>query len=207
MNKWMLCFALLALVGVAHADDAADWQKTIYLYASVGEFRPEQNTGQVDPANGWYADVGAGMTMNRYLSFQAGLWSGGHSAERAGILLPGQTSNDISVFSSGLIGNVILQLPLGWFRPYVGGGIGTYYTVLAMQDNGVCVSACSVTTTSGLEWGTQLLAGVDFDITPSLALTLSWQQLRLEDDFGVYSNGNIDLGGDSIGLAIKYRLH
>jgi opacity protein-like surface antigen len=209
MNKLNVCLLLLAVANVSFADDIVrvDPGKTVYVYTHTGEFRPEQNTGQLDNANGWYLEAGAGMFFNRYVSMQGGLWAGVHGAERQGSVLPDKASNDMTFLTTGIVTNVVLQIPIAWFRPYIGGGIGYYLTALQMDDRGTCLAACDDTTATEYAWGEQLMLGADFDITPGMAMTVSWQRLSLEDSFGRYTNGNIKLGGEAVGLGIKFKIN
>ena len=202
MKKLLMSICLLAIAPAIYADVGLVTDKSVYVYVHGGEFRPEQNKGKIDPANGWYVDIGAGADLNRYVSFQGGLWTGIYDAERVGGVLPGTSSSDLTLVTTGVVGSGLLQLPLGWFRPYIGAGAGYYYTGIEAE---ACFVVCEDTTTSGWQWGTQLLAGAMFDISPDAALILSWQRLSLENNFGIYTNGDIKLGGETIGLGINFR--
>lgn len=201
MKKLLASICLLTLAPTIYADVGLVTDKSVYMYVQGGEFRPEGNKGQIDPSNGWYVDIGAGADLNRYLSFQGGLWSGIYDAKRISVL-SGTDSNDLTLLTTGIVGNMLLQLPLGRFRPYVGVGAGYYYTAVEAE---ACFIACEDSTTSGWQWGTQYLVGAAFDISPDAALLLSWQRLSLDNSFGAYTNGNIDLGGETIGLGINFR--
>jgi opacity protein-like surface antigen len=90
----------------------------------------------------------------------------------------------------GLI-NAYVDLDVGHFplRPYVGGGVGGAYLELDTGDD----TPLSVDDEAGaFAWN--LLAGVGYDITESVAITATYRYLRLEgSDFSADLAG-VDLG-------------
>ena len=73
--------------------------------------------------------------------------------------------------------NLILRYPEGRIHPYVGGGIGWSWGELQATGPAISVDESD----NALAW--QLMAGVNFEITPNWSADLSYRYMRAEYEF------------------------
>lgn len=150
-----------------------------------------------DPANvpmNWDTDNGwsFGGGIGRYSGLFGGsrfelegsyLSNGVDSLQYAGFALP--ANFDLS--TKTVMVNYLKEVPFGSATGYFGGGIGWAWTTMDGDIDTINYGS----TDDGFAW--QLIAGIDFPITESLALFTQYRYLVLDDqtfttDFGDFSN-------------------
>ena len=176
-----------------------------YVEARVGMFKPDDNHAKYfgsapeltfDP--GWAVEVATGYYITDYFRGELALAWRQTEVDDLEILSVDQPLDEsyIGLFTAMLNGYLEVPLVLGGrgVRPFIGGGIGFAYF-----DVDIETTTGSLTADSGnFTFAFQALAGVAFQLTPSIALTGTYSYLGTTDT----ESGGLD------GLVIKdYRTH
>jgi opacity protein-like surface antigen len=166
--------------------------------ATEGQDRLRQEGG----AYGW--GLTAGYFVKDQLSFEGEfLWFRRDYERVSDTVIPGTANNDVRVLTLGLALNAKVSHRFSRWRPFGGGGVVYYDTELLTthQESGLFTDAGQPS--SERSAGFQVFAGVSAHVRKRFYLELGWGRVFLEEDFGPYSNGNADLGGDWFFLAFR----
>ena len=118
-------------------------------------------------------------------------------------VLPGTADNDQRYLTLSLSALAKASHRFGRWRPFVGVGAGYFHTqpfVTHPEDGGFTDSGAP---SSRRSIGYQVVVGVTARVRKRFHLELGWKQIFLDEDFGVYSNGDIDLGGGMIYIGVR----
>ena len=195
--KWMrsgvAVLAVLFLCSDAFADDLSRW----YLAVKGGAYSPETSSAAPvsDLDNGMIGEIAAGFAISRNLAIEAGF--AGYNAEKT---LPSADVSDStirSISATAFLVTVKGVFPVadGKIDLSAGAGIGSYKMDIEFKDPPPPPVDMNVSET---ETGYHLTAGIDYNFTPRFALGLDYRWFTVEVD-------NVDLGGDVVSLAVKYR--
>ena len=157
-------------------------------------------------------DDGAGMLIaayeyrpNRHFAvggeFQVIAHSYRPSATPAGFFTDPDRDSDVD--SGGFAGTVRGFVPLGSVDMYGGGGLGLYYSQLAITGTTNGVDGIFYETDSG--FGYFAMVGADIALARQHRLTVEFRKLWLKADFDKLGGGEVDIGGDILALGYQYR--
>lgn len=187
------------------ADAAQDRAHPLYATLFFGDFKADPDRSRLAPSGGGYGwGLGGGYHLNRYLSLEGEfLWFRREYRRVSDTVLPGTANNDVRVLSLGLLANLRVGRSISRWRPFVSGGLGWFDTELLTTDpeSGLFTDAGDPAAQSST--GYQLSAGVSYRLRRRSRLELGWRRLFLAADFGPYSNGDTELGGDFLYLAFR----
>jgi len=205
---------LTLCVPVPHASAAEDSSagdapqtraRPLYVTLFAGDFNADPDRSRLAPSGGGYGwGLGGGYFLNPYLSLDGEfLWFRRDYRRVSDTVRPGTANNDVRVLSLGLLASVRVGRSFSRWRPFVSGGVGWFDTELFTTDpdSGLFTDAGDPAAESST--GYQLSAGVSCRLRHRSRLELGWRRLFLEADFGPYSNGSTELGGDFLYLALR----
>jgi opacity protein-like surface antigen len=176
-----------------------------YFYVLGGSFSPEKDR-QLGDENGKFAlGLGFGSRRSPHIAWEIDIPFHYHSVNAPDI--PGVflalTSGRADILTVGLAGNVRLIYPAGRFEPYLGGGVGVYYSRLEVTR--FVPNLPGSFRASDINIGLQLLAGVDYFYgEKGRSVGLQYRKLNLEAGFGSVVPGNVKVGGDSLLLNFRW---
>ena len=170
-----------------------------------GAFRPASNSGQLDYDTRAYTwGLSAGYVFNEHVSADAEfLWFTGDYT-RVGAVLPNTTGNDVRILSLGFGANLRLSYPFQHCTPFVVLGLGNYSVDLLTVRPGDSGFSADHPAESDRGLGQSLGVGVGIPVASNTWVDLTWRRLRFDADFGVYSSGSVEAGGDFIGLSLRW---
>jgi opacity protein-like surface antigen len=184
---------------------------TWYLSGLFGLFvKVAENPGRTESRGtvGMFA-VNVGYAMNKYAAAEGDLsyFDREYTLLNRTTLLPGAVGNNIYInaFGFALTGKAIY--PVGRWKPFVGAGAGYYKAKLYIQTVANPVgyeNAYSYAGQRQMVVGYHFTGGVDYLITEHHSLGLEYRKIILDVDFGAYTNGNVDIGGDVVALDYRY---
>lgn len=177
-----------------------------YLALSVGSLQttPDKNTLEgKGGANGWGFYGGYFLHPNFSLEGEF-LWlRRDYERLHGSPSLPNAADNRIRVLSTSLFVNARYQHDFGRVRVFAGAGIGYDSAELYISDP----SSGLFTTEGGPDDSsntvTQQMAGIIIPVTLRGKVEIGWKRLKMEYDFGVYSGGENEFGGDYLYLAYR----
>ncbi len=205
-------FAAALFVALLPCQALAEEPPGAYIETRIGMFQTEDNTGDylgdavdLDFDPGWAVEVATGWYLNDY--FRGELAFGWRQAEIDDFEMLGVAEeldeSYVGLFTTMMNGYVELPLVLGGrgVRPFVGGGVG-----FGFFDADIETTSGSVAVDTGnFVFAFQAIAGVAFQITPSIAITGTYSYLGTSD-----TKDKDFFGGDFTmdGLVFKdYRAH
>ena len=205
--------AIAAAEGAASDDPAPPGRRAavaalferLYVSLNAASFDPVGNAGKLHfdgRAYGWGATVG--YALNPHVGIDAEFLWATSDHERLGAIIPGTTSNDVRIGTLGLNLNLRLSYPLGRWTPFVTLGAGQYSTDLMTKRPGDSGFTTEGPPSCSNDAGYLIGIGIAFQLREKSWLDLSWRRLDLDADFGGYSSGRIDAGGDLITLSLRY---
>ena len=209
-----LVVVLLLSVTASHASEEVDPSpdqtagkpdKPLYASLLLGDFNAKPDRDRLTRSGGGYGwGLAGGYFLNRHLSLEGEfVWFRREYERVADDVIPGTADNRSRVLSLGLLANAKFSHRFSRWRPFVSGGVGWFDTELFTTDpdSGLFTDAGDPSSESSV--GYQLSAGVSFRLRQRSHLELGWRRLFLEADFGPYSNGKTELGGDLLYLAFR----
>jgi hypothetical protein len=196
--------AMVPLAG-AQTEPAPQASGQRYFYLLGGSFSPEKDPQLGDENGKLTLGLGFGSRHSRHVAWEMEIPFHYHSVNAPDIppiFLP-LTSGRADIFTFGLAGNIRLIYPSGRFEPYVGGGLGLYYTRLEVTRffPGVPGSFRA----SDINVGLQLLAGVDYFYgEKGRSVGLQYRKLNLDAGFGAQIAGSVKVGGEALLLNFRW---
>lgn len=169
--------------------------KSFYLHLHAGHFSGNDDAGKIKSegsGNGY--GLGGGFFLTQNLSIEGDFTYFTDDYRRdSSTLAPGTSSNKIEIASVSLALNTKYFFRHKKLTIFFGGGLGFY-------DSDIYVQEVDTTRMSNVEGdqaiGYQALAGMDYAFRDRFYFELGWRGIFLDQDFGSYSNGVVDAGGD-----------
>jgi opacity protein-like surface antigen len=172
-------------------------QRNFYLLG--GSFSPEADRQLGDENGKFTLGLGVGWRRSPHIAWEIEVPFHYHSVNAPDIpqfFLVG-TSERADILTVGLVGNVRLIYPIDRFEPYLGGGIGVYYSRLEVTR--FIPNLPGSFRASDINVGLQLLAGVDYFYgKKGRSVGLQYRKLNLDQSFGSAVPGDVKVGGDSL---------
>lgn len=200
----------LSAVSTTAAFDAATSSETespsTRLYGAIfaGIFKPTSTDDKFDAEGTGY---GWGLSLSYRLTSWLGLdseflyFQGDY--ERIPDSLPQETAgNEIKVASVDVSIRARASYPVWKLSPFVGGGPG--YVDIDLYTK-CAESELFENSAGGQALGWQAVAGLAFSAVKRVQVEVGWRRIQLRHDFGIYGNGDVNLGGNMLYLAILTR--
>lgn len=197
--------ALLMLLGPpARSDEPAEGESTakapsrLYLHLLGSYFKASGSTDQLEAMGRGYGwGVGGGYFLSELLAVEGELlWVRREYRRVSDETLPETANNDLRALSLGFSVNARLSKRYARWRPFVGVGISYWGTDLLVTDPESGLFTDSGAPPSRSDAGWQAMAGVGIHLKGRAHLEVGWSRLSLEQDFGVFSGGPAEMGGD-----------
>jgi len=107
---------------------------------------------------------------------------------------------DSNIWTVGIAATLKYRFIVGRVAPYIGGGVGYYYSnFLTTSEATGCVNNCDDTgprvEASSNDFGAHVVGGADYHFTAKDVLAVEIRYLKLKADFGAVVPGDIDVGG------------
>jgi opacity protein-like surface antigen len=112
------------------------------------------------------------------------------------VAIDGKTQLDLFMF------NVLARYPHGRFHPYIGAGVG--YAYVRIDDMLVTSSGGIIPGASKGVFASQLMTGVDIDITKNFVIGLGYKYIAPGD---VSVNTYLNSDGDAVDAKMRYSSH
>jgi hypothetical protein len=157
-----------------------------YFFAHLGIFEPND---EIDGLRGYDSggnfDIGVGSRVSPLFALDGTF--GGYGADRG--------SDEARVVPLTIGGRLIIPHP--FIEPYVGAGLGLYFSSLDEPVFGIDDTSTDL--------GGYLSLGADFWLNPRVALNFEgkyhWVDPTFEDDLG--NSGHVDLSGWAVNLGVR----
>jgi hypothetical protein len=157
-----------------------------YFFAHLGIFEPND---EIDGLRGYDSggnfDIGVGSRVSPLFAIDGTF--GGYGADRG--------SDEARVVPLTIGGRLIIPHP--FIEPYVGAGLGLYFSSLDEPVNAIDDTSTDL--------GGYLSLGADFWLNPRVALNFEgkyhWVDPKFENDLG--DSGNVDLSGWAVNLGVR----
>ncbi len=167
----------------------------------VGLFKPKGTDQKLKAAGTGY---GWGLTLGYRITHWLGLegeflYFEGDYERVSDVFLPGRASNEVNMASVDLSARVRASFPIWKLRPFTAGGVGFVDSDLYTKD---ASSGLFENSAGGQAPGWQVLAGFVFPTGKGWQTELGWRWIHLRQDFGIFSDGEVRLGGNMLYLAI-----
>jgi opacity protein-like surface antigen len=176
-----------------------------YLYLLGSYVSPTGSKAEMEASGDGYGwGLGGGYFVSEALSVEGELlWFRREYRRVSDEVLPGTANNDLRALSLGLSVNARLSKRWSRWRPFLGAGLSYYGTDLFVTDPDSGLFTDTGAPPSQSDTGWQVMAGVDIHLKGRMHLEVGWRRLSLEQDFGVFSGGPAEMGGDWIFIALR----
>jgi opacity protein-like surface antigen len=171
----------------------------------LGGLRADDNSGQLlrdGDAYGW--GLSGGYFVHRYLSLEGEfLWFRRDYERVSDTVIPGTADNKQRYLTIGLSALAKASRRFNRWRPFVGVGAGYYSTepYVTQPVSGLFGTRGAPSSASSV--GYQITVGVTAKVRKHFHLEAGWKAILLSEEFGIYSNGEVNLGGNMIYLAAR----
>ncbi len=174
----------------------------IFGSALVGVYWPTSTEGGIDGARTGYAwGLSLGYGLNRYLSLSGEFLYSEAGYDRTAVNpLPKLVSTEMEVATVGVSLHVRGTYPVWAFQPFLGAGIGYADSDLYAKD---AVSTAFENRTGDQTLAWQTYAGIGIPTMRGWYFDIGWRLLRIRQDFGSYTNGVCDAGGNMVFVALR----
>lgn len=147
--------------------------------------------------------IGLGRYYNKHFSLEGTFEYWGERYERSGAVIAGTENNVIQAGGLGISLSAVYNYQQRNFHAYLGAGAGYFITGILVTEPG-----SGLLTDQGApadKWlpGFHISMGSDYRIKDNHKLGLEIKHRILEADFGVYTNGKVNVGGTF--LLLLYR--
>jgi len=215
MRFWLAVVAALMLsasvssaaegVDSSSAEAASKPDKPLHAWLLIGDFTATPDGSRLRRSDGGYGwGLGGGYFLNQHLSLEGEfLWFRREYERVADDVIPGTADNRSRALSLGLLANARFSHRFSRWRPFVSAGVGWFDSELLTTDpeSGLFTDVGDPSSESSA--GYQFSVGASFRLRRRSHVELGWRRLFLEADFGPYSNGETELGGDLLYLAFR----
>jgi outer membrane protein W len=172
----------------------------------VGGFDPDDGAGRLKNQSGQYAlALDANYRYSNYLSFAFDIFASEQRFDTPPTVTApffGTVDGRARISGGGFNAVAKFGIPVGRMEPYVGAALGLYFNSMIVTGSVLGLPARAEVHDSGL--GEQLLAGVNFRIADYWALGVEYRRTFLKADFGSLSDGEVDIGGNSVMATLRF---
>jgi opacity protein-like surface antigen len=172
----------------------------------AGSFVPQDGTGQLRNQSGQYSlAFDASFRRSRYLSFGFDIFANDQRIDTPSTVTApifGTVDDRAHIAGGGFSAVAKLGLPVGRLEPYVGAGIGLYFNSMIVTGSVLGLPARAEEKDTGI--GEQLLAGMSFRTSDEWLLGFEYRRTFLKAEFGPLTHGEVDLGGNSYLLTMRW---
>ena len=160
-----------------------------YFFGHIGVFEPNGDTdGLKFYDSGLNFDVGIGSRVSPALAVEGAI--GSYSTDKQGL------AATVVPLTIGV--RVIIPSPL--FEPYVGGGVGIYFTDVDFPTLNGAGQVVGVTTETNSTMGVYGVAGIDAWLNPKMALNVEGKYHWAQPSIGPV---DVNVGGWTLNLGIR----
>lgn len=170
----------------------------------LGGFDAQDGTGTLQNQSGQYSLMfDATYRYTEYASFEFDVFGTEQRFDTPpGVYaILGTVDGRSTIFVGGVNAVAKFGIPMGGVEPYVGAGIGLYFSSLLVTGSLLGAAAEAEEEDWGL--GQQLLAGLNFRVSERWWLGVEYRRTFLEANFGLLGGGEVDIGGDSIMATVR----
>ena len=118
-------------------------------------------------------------------------------------VLPGTANNNQRMLTLGLSVLARAQHRMGRWRPFAAAGAGIFSIEPFITDPESGLFTTEGAPSSESSTGYQLVAGIGTRVRNRWYFEVGWKKLILQEDFGLYSNGEVDLGGSLLYISFR----
>jgi len=167
----------------------------------VGIFKPIDTKEELDASGTGY---GWGLFLGYHLAHWLGvesefLYFQGDYETSSDTLLPGTASNAVNMASVDISIRIRASYQVWELRPFLGCGVSYADSDLYTKD---AASGLFENTAGNQAASWQVLAGLAFTANKRWRPELVWRWIDLDQEFGIFSNGKVQVGGNMLHLAI-----
>ena len=160
-----------------------------YFFGHIGVFEPNGDTDGLEFFDsGMNFDVGVGSRVSPALAVEGAI--GSYSTDKQGL-----TATVVPL----TIG-VRVIIPSPFFEPYVGGGVGIYFTDVDFPTLNGAGQVVGVTTETNSTMGVYGVAGIDAWLNPKMALNVEGKYHWAQPSIGPV---DVNVGGWTLNLGIR----
>jgi len=176
-------------------DNKVTTKDRFYAFLQAGSFKGNDDTGNIKTDGPGYGyGLGLGYFLSRNLSIEGDFMYFADDYVRDSITLaPGTSSNKIEIASVSLAVNTKYFIRHKKLSFSFGAGIGFYDSDIYVREIGVDGKS-NVNGDQAI--GYQGIMGIGYSYTDRSRVELGWRGIFLDQNFGVYSNGKADTGGN-----------
>ena len=193
----LMAFILLVCFpsGAFCFDSKVTRKDRLYAFLQAGPFGGNSDPGKVKAdGSGYGYGLGMGYFLTHNLSLEGDFMYFADDYVRDSLTLaPGTSSNNIEIASVSLAVNTKYFIRSEKLSFFFGGGVGFY-------DSDIYARKVGLSGLSNVDGdqaiGYQGIVGVGYAYRDRARIELGWRGIFLDQDFGVYSNGDADAGGN-----------
>lgn len=200
---WLMVFAVVGAQAV-RAEDSVIGRRPAYWYASAGNFKGEETTGQLEGAGSGYGlVVGFGVPQNRYVAVEGevAVYSNKYNTPPLTAPFGGSIDTRMRVTSSGFVGNAKALYDFSRGAVYAGAGFGIFWSDLTIS--GTIFGLPASNTETDMAFGYQLIGGGEVAVGKASRLGVEYRRVFLNGNFGEFTAGDVSIGGRYV--AVTYR--
>jgi opacity protein-like surface antigen len=196
---------VLAVEPGEHAEDPEIQSRPLYFSVFLGDLQADDNAGQLEQEGDGYGwGLNGGYFVNGHFSLEGEfLWFRREYERASDTVLPDTADNDQRYLTLGLSALAKASHRFGRWRPFVGVGVGYFDTEPYVTDPDGGGFTTSGAPSSNSSIGYQVVVGVAARVRKRFYLEVGWKNILLDSDFGMHSNGEVDLGGSMIYVAAR----
>jgi opacity protein-like surface antigen len=172
----------------------------------IGTFDPRDDTGRLKNQSGQYSlTFDASYRRSNYLSFGFDIFANDQRIDTPPTVTApflGTVDGRANIAGGGINAVAKLCFQVGRIEPYVGAVVGVYFNSMIVTGTVLGLPARAEEKDTGL--GEQLLAGVNVRVSDTWLLGFEYRRTFLRADFGRLSSGEVDLGGNSYLLTMRW---
>jgi len=196
---------VLAEVPNEEAGEPEARPRPLYFSLFLGDFRADDNPGQlVRDGDGYGWGLTGGYFFNRHFALEGEfMWFRRDYVRVSDTVLPGTADNRQRYLTLSLSVLAKASHRFGRWRPFLGVGAGYFDTEPYVTHPEIGLFDTTGAPSSENSLGYQVVVGVTARVSKRFHLEAGWKNIFLDENFGTYSNGEVDLGGSMIYIAAR----
>lgn len=199
---FMVCFPSQAFC----LDKKVTTKERFYAFVQAGSVKGNDDPGNIKAdTSGYGYGLGLGYFLFQNLAIEGDfLYFTDDYVRDSATLAPGTSSNNVEIASVSLAVNAKYFIRYKKLHAFLGGGVGFYDSDIYAYEVGLSGKS-NVDGDHAI--GYQSIVGMGFSYRDRRYIEIGWRGIFLDQDFGIYSNGKVDSGGDYffIGYRGEYR--
>lgn len=176
-------------------EETPDWYGLAYIGNNIGNSGPAKFETTTYYGGGSYEwGIGFGKHVTKVFSLEGAFEFSGERYKRSGVIIPGTENNIIQAGGQGLSVTALYNVNNDDFYGYAGIGAAYFSTGIMVTEPG-----SGLLTSDGApsrKWlpAYHLTAGINYRFKGNHKLGVAIIHRILNADFGIYTNGDVDLG-------------